>query len=260
MSLHFCEVRRFWTHQPVVGGSPFARLLFSQDFPGCSSPSLASLSSDVPILSCGGLAKRWLVPGWRMGWILIHDRNRVFGPAVRCSYRCLRQITPAFLSGLTVCVTSVDPSGFGETEPAYFGCMHHRPRCPGEHPQQHTSELLQQHHRLPEGKLSVFINEQQLSIIVPSQSCAQWLILYHFVAYYMRPTGLHLFLSQSNSDICFNELSIVPGLNPVMPSGAMYLMVSARTASHPSVCVKGWIKGFATQINLQGSRASSQQV
>uniref|UniRef100_A0A8C4HEM7 Tyrosine aminotransferase n=1 Tax=Dicentrarchus labrax TaxID=13489 RepID=A0A8C4HEM7_DICLA len=52
-------------------------------FPGCSCPSMASLSSDVPILSCGGLAKRWLVPGWRMGWILIHDRNNVFGSEIR---------------------------------------------------------------------------------------------------------------------------------------------------------------------------------
>lgn len=43
---------------------------------------MASLSSDVPILSCGGLAKRWLVPGWRMGWILIHDRNDIFGTEV----------------------------------------------------------------------------------------------------------------------------------------------------------------------------------
>uniref|UniRef100_A0A3P8UAW7 Tyrosine aminotransferase n=1 Tax=Cynoglossus semilaevis TaxID=244447 RepID=A0A3P8UAW7_CYNSE len=51
--------------------------------PGCECPSMASLSSDVPILSCGGLAKRWLVPGWRMGWVLIHDRNDVFGPAIR---------------------------------------------------------------------------------------------------------------------------------------------------------------------------------
>uniref|UniRef100_A0A3Q1ALX0 Tyrosine aminotransferase n=1 Tax=Amphiprion ocellaris TaxID=80972 RepID=A0A3Q1ALX0_AMPOC len=52
-------------------------------FPGCDCPSMASLSSDVPILSCGGLAKRWLVPGWRMGWILIHDRNDVFGSEIR---------------------------------------------------------------------------------------------------------------------------------------------------------------------------------
>lgn len=47
---------------------------------------MASLSSDVPILSCGGLAKRWLVPGWRMGWILIHDRNDIFGTEVLFIY------------------------------------------------------------------------------------------------------------------------------------------------------------------------------
>lgn len=29
----------------------------------------------MPILSCGGLTKRFLVPGWRIGWIVIHDRN-----------------------------------------------------------------------------------------------------------------------------------------------------------------------------------------
>ncbi|XP_034445184.1 tyrosine aminotransferase [Hippoglossus hippoglossus] len=51
--------------------------------PGCSCPSMASLSSDVPVISCGGLAKRWLVPGWRMGWILIHDRNDILGSAIR---------------------------------------------------------------------------------------------------------------------------------------------------------------------------------
>lgn len=56
-----------------------------QVFPGCDFQSLAPLSSDVPILSCGGLAKRWLVPGWRMGWILIHDRNDIFGTGVSIS-------------------------------------------------------------------------------------------------------------------------------------------------------------------------------
>lgn len=56
-----------------------------QVFPGCDFQHLAPLSSDVPILSCGGLAKRWLVPGWRMGWILIHDRNDIFGTGVSIS-------------------------------------------------------------------------------------------------------------------------------------------------------------------------------
>lgn len=34
---------------------------------------LAKLSGNVPILTCSGLAKRFLVPGWRFGWIAIHD-------------------------------------------------------------------------------------------------------------------------------------------------------------------------------------------
>lgn len=39
---------------------------------------------------------------------------------------------------------------------------------------------------------------------------------------------------QSNSEICYNELSTVAGLNPVMPSGAMYLMVSSQHVSQAS--------------------------
>jgi tyrosine aminotransferase len=36
---------------------------------------LYSLSSDVPIITIGGLAKRWLVPGWRVGWVVLHERG-----------------------------------------------------------------------------------------------------------------------------------------------------------------------------------------
>ncbi|KAJ3339042.1 hypothetical protein HDU91_001079 [Kappamyces sp. JEL0680] len=34
---------------------------------------MATVSNKVPILTCGGLAKRYLVPGWRVGWIFVHD-------------------------------------------------------------------------------------------------------------------------------------------------------------------------------------------
>lgn len=46
-------------------------------FPGVEYHSISSMSDNVPILSCGGLTKRFLVPGWRIGWIVIHDRNNV---------------------------------------------------------------------------------------------------------------------------------------------------------------------------------------
>jgi tyrosine aminotransferase len=34
---------------------------------------MASLSPRVPIISVDGIAKRYLVPGWRLGWAIIHD-------------------------------------------------------------------------------------------------------------------------------------------------------------------------------------------
>ena len=32
---------------------------------------------NVPILSCGDIGKKYLVPGWCEGWILIHDKNEI---------------------------------------------------------------------------------------------------------------------------------------------------------------------------------------
>ncbi|KAM6430042.1 tyrosine aminotransferase isoform 5-T5 [Liasis olivaceus] len=64
---------------PILADEIYAEMVFED----CKYESLAKLSTNVPILSCGGLAKRWLVPGWRMGWILIHDRRDIFGEEIR---------------------------------------------------------------------------------------------------------------------------------------------------------------------------------
>ena len=45
---------------------------------GHSFYPLASLTKVVPVLAVGGIAKQLLVPGWRVGWVLIHDRNNIF--------------------------------------------------------------------------------------------------------------------------------------------------------------------------------------
>lgn len=36
------------------------------------------MSSKVPVLSCGGLAKRYICPGWRVGWIIMYNHNNAF--------------------------------------------------------------------------------------------------------------------------------------------------------------------------------------
>ncbi|KAG5273903.1 hypothetical protein AALO_G00156920 [Alosa alosa] len=130
-------------------------------FPGCSFHSLAPLSRDVPILSCGGLAKRWLVPGWRMGWILIHDRGNVFGTEIR---EGLIKLSQRILGACTVV----------------------------------------------QGALESILNN------TPKE-------------FYNRTISF----IKSNSEICYSALSTVTGLTPVMPAGAMYLMVGIDMKHFP---------------------------
>jgi tyrosine aminotransferase len=59
---------------PIIADEIYADFVFpSQPF-----VPMATQTKDVPILTCGGLTKKYLVPGWRMGWIMIHDRHGVF--------------------------------------------------------------------------------------------------------------------------------------------------------------------------------------
>ena len=46
-------------------------------FKGNKFYPLATLTRTVPVVSVGGLAKQFLVPGWRVGWILVHDHNKL---------------------------------------------------------------------------------------------------------------------------------------------------------------------------------------
>ncbi|XP_029673623.1 tyrosine aminotransferase isoform X1 [Formica exsecta] len=72
---------------PIIADEIYEHMVF----PGRTFHSLASLSTEVPILSCSGLTKRFLVPGWRMGWIIIHDRQNVLETEIRKGLHCLSQ-------------------------------------------------------------------------------------------------------------------------------------------------------------------------
>merc|ERR1711860_359651 len=76
---------------------------------------LAQLSSNVPILSCGGLTKRYLVPGWRLGWITIHDRNDIFKTSgIRQGLQSLSQVSFLRLIKSSLC-RHVSNSSFSES-------------------------------------------------------------------------------------------------------------------------------------------------
>jgi len=115
---------------------------------------IASLTDTVPVLSCGGLTKRYLVPGWRLGWITIHDRNDVLKDGgVRSGLNSLSQR----IIGANTIVQGALPTILKETPETFF---------------QNTLDIIEE-----------------------------------------------------NAKIAYERLSTVPGLNPVMPDGAMYMMV-----------------------------------
>ena len=67
-----------------------------QAFRGQEFVSPATLSKNVPMLVCGGVGKKFMVPGWRLGWILIHDRNGAFKDEVLSVQYCRGNIVGMF--------------------------------------------------------------------------------------------------------------------------------------------------------------------
>lgn len=64
---------------PVIADEIYEYMVF----PGREFISIGSLSDTVPILSCRGTTKRFLVPGYRLGWIIVQDRHDIFGDRIR---------------------------------------------------------------------------------------------------------------------------------------------------------------------------------
>lgn len=59
---------------PIIADEIYGNMVFS----GSTFYAMADLTDTVPILSTGGIAKEFLVPGWRLGWVLIHDKRGAF--------------------------------------------------------------------------------------------------------------------------------------------------------------------------------------
>jgi tyrosine aminotransferase len=123
---------------------------------------MASLTSTVPILSCGGLTKRYLIPGWRMGWITIHDASGVFAA----------------------------------------GDIKHGLQC--------LSQRIIGSNTLVQGALPIILEQTPTSFYQDT-----------------------LKVIEANAKLAFDRLKMVPGLKPVMPEGAMYMMVGIDLESFP---------------------------
>ena len=124
---------------------------------------MAALTTTVPILACGGLTKRYLVPGWRLGWITVHDRNDVFkNGGIRKGLNSLSQR----IIGANTVVQGALPKILKETPQSFF---------------KNTLDTI-----------------------------------------------------EANARIAYKKLAAIPGLHPVMPDGAMYMMVGLDRGAFPA--------------------------
>jgi len=52
---------------------------------------MAAFSLKVPVLTVGGISKRWLAPGWRLGWIIVADPKGILSRG-KVSYASLSSL------------------------------------------------------------------------------------------------------------------------------------------------------------------------
>ena len=73
-------------------------------FTGQRPLQLATLSDQVPILECGGFDTYLQAVGWKLGWILLHDRHGALEKEV-CV--CVSVCAPHTLSHFVCCIRQV---------------------------------------------------------------------------------------------------------------------------------------------------------
>ena len=112
---------------PIIADEIYNDLVFK----GQHTYPIASLSKNVPVLSCGGLGKKYLVPGWRVGWILIHDRNgrfkkEVYLLSLRLNDTIITQVVPSLIRvtrkslGITTLVQAALPKILETVPQSYY--------------------------------------------------------------------------------------------------------------------------------------------
>ncbi|XP_059621309.1 tyrosine aminotransferase-like [Phlebotomus argentipes] len=141
---------------PIIADEIYEHIVFN----GKKYYSLAPLSKNVPVIQLGAISKRFLAPGWRLGWIILHDRNDIL-KEVRGNL--------AKLSGVPLCPNTI-------VQGALPAILKNTPQS--------------------------FYDDINLQL-------------------------------QATANIAFELLSQIEGMKPVMPDGAMYMMVGVDLKHFP---------------------------
>ena len=142
---------------PVIADEIYEDIVF----PGKQFYPCSAFNPMVPVLACGAISKKFLTPGWRLGWIVIRDPYKRFGSQLKEGLNTLSQrqiVANSIAQGALPQIISNTPQEFFD----------------------------------------------------------------NFVNY------IH-----SNAQLAYEGLSKIIGLHPIMPSGAMYIMVRIDTKYYP---------------------------
>ena len=63
---------------PIIADEVYEDIAFEPSRPFLS---IASFSGRVPVMAVSALSKRWLAPGWRIGWLVLHDYEHILQTA-----------------------------------------------------------------------------------------------------------------------------------------------------------------------------------
>lgn len=149
---------------PVISDEIYADMAFSPyTFTSFAEVSTAT-GPAVPSLICGGIAKRYMVPGYRLGWVAVHDPANV-----------MKGIRQGILDLSTIIL----------------------------------------------GPNSII------------QGCLPKLLADTPASYY--ESSMHTL--QTNAQFCYENLKKIPGLTPIEPQGAMYMMIRIETSMFDENCV-----------------------
>lgn len=68
--VQFCRRHRL----PIVADEVYGNLVFGDNAFHPVAQIAAEVGRHVPVITASGLAKQFLLPGWRIGWITFHDK------------------------------------------------------------------------------------------------------------------------------------------------------------------------------------------
>lgn len=103
---------------PIIADEIYGNMVFK----GKKFVPLHEVSKNVPILTVGGLAKQFVVPGWRVGWIILHDRQDIFKQA-NIGNALFRLTT--LIVGANSLIQSIIPEILDNTPLNFFSSLNH---------------------------------------------------------------------------------------------------------------------------------------